>query len=308
MLAWPGIDVRTTFRPDLQGAALPQTLATPLSLLLALAVLLGWLAHRRARRFQCEARRLEAQLRDLAGVVALRNQALERLHHQLKVQMESRLAFVNMVSHDLRTPITSIQLGVDRLRGMGEAGKADLLALLDREARRMETLLRGLQDPGAEGRAFSREAQVCHPGEILQGLTETFQLKAEARGLHPEVDLDPAADQAWVLVEVTHLQQVLFQLGENALQFTQAPAAVGIRSRVEAGAWVLDVWDQGRGIEPANLDLIFLPATRSGPGDGRVGLGLSLCKAIVEAHGGTLDVASEPGRGARFRVALPLIQ
>jgi len=291
-----------------------QTWAARAAFVLALAGLLGLLVHLRVKSLERQALRLEARIQDRTRELAQRNQSLERLHHQLKEHMEGRVHFINTVTHDLRSPLTSIQLGVDRLREMAEgdpAGMETIMGLLDRESRRMETLLRGLLDRSrAEAQEPSREARPCHPGEILEGLTETFQLKAAARDLRPELDLDPAAGGVSVRADVTAMQQVLFNLVENALKFTQAPGAVGIRSRVGEGAWVLEVWDEGRGIEPAQQELIFLPFTQSRPSDGKQGwgLGLSICKGIVEAHGGTLEVASEPGRGSLFRVCLPLLQ
>ena len=224
--------------------------------------------------------------------------------------MADRIHFINSVTHDLRSPLTSIMLCVDRLGEMGGEGHLPVLGLLEREARRLEVMLKGLLDQGrAESLEDSLHVRLCRPSEILQGLTETFQLKAQAKELTPELDLDPASNSVWVLADVTAMQQVLFNLIENALKFTPAPGSVGIRSRVLEATWLLEVWDQGRGIEAEQLGLIFRPFTQSQAGDRRTGwgLGLSICKSVVEAHSGEIQVESETGAGSRFQVSIPLV-
>ena len=267
---------------------------------------------RRCRNGQRQATLLETRNQDLALRLAQRNQALERLHHQLKENVSRRLSFLHAVTHDLRSPLTSIQLGVDRLRDLagGGEGLELVLGLLEREARRMETLLRGLLDQSrAQDQASAGEVRLCHPGAILQGLVETLEAKAQARGLRSELALDAAAEACCILADPTAMQQVLYNLLENALTFTDPPGAVGIRSRVRMDSWLLEVWDEGPGIEADRLELIFLPCSQSRRGDGSRGwgLGLSICKDIVEAHQGTIQVEREPGRGSCFRVTLPLV-
>jgi signal transduction histidine kinase/ligand-binding sensor domain-containing protein len=293
------------------GRAWHQTWAARLGLVLILAGLLAFAIQLRFRSLKHQAVQLELRITERTQELALRNRSLERVHHQLKQNMEGRIHFVNAVTHDLRSPLTSILLGVDRLRSIGEAGREGVLGLLERESRRMEGLLKGLLDQSrAEAQASAWDARLCHPSEILEGLTETFQIKAQARDLRPELDLDPASSGCWVLADATALQQVLFNLVENALKFTTAPGAVGIRSRVAADSWVLEVWDQGRGIEPDKLEMIFLPFAQTRSGDVSLGwgLGLSICKGIVEGHSGRIEVESEPGRGSRFRVTIPLVK
>ena len=293
-----------------------QTWLARAALLLALGGLLALVIQLRFKRLKRRAILLEERIQERTRELALRNRSLERLHHQLKENMEGRIHFINSVTHDLRSPLTSIQLGVDRLRDMmgpreGGEGMDLVMGLLERESRRMETLLKGLLDQSrAQDQAAVREVRLCHPGEILQGLVETFQLKAQARDLRSELALDPVADECWVLADATAMQQVLFNLVENALKFTDEPGTVGIRSRVLPATWLLEVWDQGRGIDPAKLEMIFLPFSQARPSDGSLGwgLGLSICKGIVEAHEGTIEVESEPGTGSLFRVTLPLVQ
>jgi signal transduction histidine kinase/streptogramin lyase len=264
----------------------------------------------RFKSLEKRARLLEKKIQERTGELALRNQALERLHHQLKQNMESRIHLMNTVTHDLRSPLTSILLSVDRLRSNAGEASDPVLNVLEREAARLEGLLKGMLDTSrAESLTDALDARLCRPSEILQGLTETFQLKAQSRELQTELDLDPGSGEVWVLADVTAMQQVLFNLVENALKFTAAPGPVGIRSRVLADTWMLEVWDRGRGIDPAMLEAIFQPFTQAQAADGRTGwgLGLSICRSIVQAHEGSIQVESAPGAGSLFRVQIPLV-
>ena len=287
-----------------------QTYLARFLLLVGGLCLLLFFADLRFKSLRREARLLEKRIQERTQELALRNQSLERVHHQLKQSMADRIHFINAVTHDLRSPLTSIMICVSRLSELGGDGTKAVLGLLEREASRLEVMLKGLLDQGrAESLEDSLHVRLCRPSEILHGFTETFQLKAQARALTPELDLDPASLSVWVLADVTAMQQVLFNLIENALKFTPAPGSVGIRSRVLEAVWVLEVWDQGRGIEPDQLGLIFRPFTQSQAGDGRTGwgLGLSICKSVAEAHSGHIEVESKPGEGSLFRVTIPLV-
>jgi signal transduction histidine kinase len=81
---------------------------------------------------------------------------------------------------------------------------------------------------------------------------------------------------------------------------------VGLRSRREDDAWVLEIWDTGRGMDPLAIDRLLLPFTQTDITDAGTGwgLGLNIVKRLVEAHDGVLDVESAPGRGTTFRIAL----
>ncbi|WIL22403.1 MAG: ATP-binding protein [Geothrix sp.] len=105
------------------------------------------------------------------------------------------------------------------------------------------------------------------------------------------------------------LQQVVFNLIENALKFTPSPGSVGIRTRLEPTAWILDVWDTGRGIEPETIACLFQAFQQARDSDAILGwgLGLSICRALVEAHEGRIEVQSEVGKGSTFSVFLPLL-
>lgn len=274
------------------------------SLVLAALAARWWM--KRLRRRSDE---LEAKVQERTEALALRNKALERLHHQLQKNLESRIQLMNTVIHDLRSPLTSILVSVDRMREGGGNPEA-ALALIERESRRLEQILAKLLDQSrSENLSDSLNLRLCRPSEILQGLADTIRMRAEAKDLTADLDLDPGADRVWILADTSALQQVLFNLIENALKFTDPPGIIGIRSRVEPECFCMDVWDTGRGIEPGKVEAIFRPFQQAEDQDSTSGwgLGLSICTAMVKAHQGKIELSSEIGKGATFRVIIPLV-
>ncbi len=266
----------------------------------------------RIKQVRRRARMLEIKVQERTEELTLRNRSLERLHHQLKRSLEGRVQLMNTITHDLRSPLTSILISVERLEGNEDIGGPGRSALkvVAREAQRVERLLKHLLDSSrAESLTDGLNFRVCHPGEVMEGLAETLRMKAEARDLTARIALDPMGDRTWILADAESMQQVLFNLIENALKFTPAPGEVGIRSRLEPPCWVLEVWDTGRGIDPAQAADLFKPFSQAREADATLGwgLGLSICRTLVEAHQGTIEVASEAGKGSTFKVSLPLV-
>lgn len=290
-----------------------QPVVLALFIVAGLGVVLA-LAHLRMRRLRQQARALENRVQERTEALAVRNKSLERLHHQLKQSVESRAQLMRAVSHDLRSPLTSILLTADRLTDTlpgATPGVQNTLAVMVREAHRLEAIVRNLLDQGRQGSLEERlNLRLCHPSEVLLGLTDTLRLKAEPRDLQTQLDLDPADARAWILADTTALQQILFNLLENALKFTPPGGTVGVVSQVAENDWQLEVWDTGRGIPRDLQEQIFEPYQQTEDADASQGwgLGLSICRTLATAHQGTLTVESEPGRGARFRLRLPLVK
>jgi signal transduction histidine kinase len=119
---------------------------------------------------------------------------------------------------------------------------------------------------------------------------------------------DAAAGPA-LSVDADKLSQAVINLLSNALKFTPAGGAVDVRVEASPAGAHIGVADTGPGIEPDDLPRVFERLYRSDSSRSRstggAGIGLSIAKAIVEAHGGTIAAASEPGRGAEFRISLP---
>jgi PAS domain S-box-containing protein len=220
--------------------------------------------------------------------------------------------FLTTLSHELRTPATSILGWVRVLRTGRMAGISTESALeaLERGARAQAALIEDLLDVSRIVSGTMRFAfQAAAVPDLLAAAVADLRPSAEVKGVRlsthvadgiPSVQADPA-----------RLQQVFWNLLSNAIKFTDRGGAVDVRVGVDAHAVVVEFGDTGRGIEPAALPFIFDrfrqadgSSTRS---HGGLGLGLSIVRHIVEAHGGTVSAVSQgAGQGACFTVNLPI--
>jgi signal transduction histidine kinase len=213
------------------------------------------------------------------------------------------------VSHDLRTPLT-------RLRGTAEMALAapadadryrEALADCVEETDRVLVMLNTLMDISeAESGAMQLRLEPVALREVVDRALDLYHEVADAKGV--TVAADAAADVV-VMADRTRLEQAAANLIDNAIKYTPPGGQVFVETGAENGRAFLRVRDSGPGIPPDELPRIWdrlFRGDRSRAERG-LGLGLSLVKAIVEAHGGKVDVQSEVGRGSAFSVFLPLI-
>jgi signal transduction histidine kinase len=281
---------------------------------LAALLLLGGLVWWRLWRMARQARHLEMKVAERTTEIARQNRALEQAHGQIKRDLESRLRLMDMVTHDLRSPLTSLTLSVDRLReGPEDEGERDMLhGILHRETQRMEAMVRQLLDRSrAESFFQSVDLHPCSPMDLLKDIEEVLRLKAADKGLVLQIETSPDTADARVEADPSAMQQVILNLFENALKFTPEGGQVGIRSSVERvpGLWRLEVWDTGRGLTAEEAERILHPFAQAKAEDAARGwgLGLSICLSLLELQRGELRVRSEPGQGAAFIISLPLL-
>src|SRR5690606_12928388 len=144
---------------------------------------------------------------------------------------------------------------------------------------------------------------------LLDSTRELLEPLAQKRSIEL---VTAGPERALALVDAGQIRQVLMNLVMNAIDAMRAPGKVWLRVAPEdaegggeAGAWVLEVEDQGAGIAPEHLSEIFEPFFTTKPVGEGTGLGLSIVAGIVREHGGTIQVASAPGEGTTFRVRLP---
>lgn len=282
---------------------------------LAALMLLGSLVWWRLRRLARQARRLEGKVAERTTDLARQNRALEQAHGQIQRDLQSRLRLMDMVTHDLRSPLTSLTLSVDRLREgpEDEAEREMLHGILHRETHRMETMVRQLLDRSrAESFFQSVDLRPCTPMELIKGIEEVLRLKAADKGLTLQIETAPETADTRVEADPSAMQQVILNLFENALKFTPAGGQIGIRSSVERipGVWRVEVWDTGRGLTEEEAERILHPFAQAKAEDAARGwgLGLSICLSLLELQKGELRVRSEPGKGAAFIISLPLIE
>ena len=221
--------------------------------------------------------------------------------------------FLAIVSHELRTPLNAILGWADMLckRKLDDEVRARGHRTVYESARRQAQLIEDLLDIAriSSGKLRLDRVLVSMQSALVEAL-QVIQPGAEAKRIRISIDAD--AELAAVYGDAARLQQIIWNLLSNAVKFT--PAGGWIRVRVaNAGDHVeLSVTDSGEGIAPEFLPSVFHQFRQADASTTRVhsglGLGLSIVKTLVEAHGGTVSAFSEgPGRGASFTVRLPAV-
>lgn len=264
--------------------------------------------HRRAKLFG--ALILGALTAALAGCFA----AWRSFHRQLQLN-EMKSNFVSGVSHELRAPIASVRLMAENLeRGkIPEAQKQnDYFRFIVQECRRLSSLIENVLD-------FSRIEQnrkqyEFEPTDLISLTRETLKLMepyAAEKNVRLEIsNIGHQAPNIELNVDGRAIQQALINLIDNAVKHSPKNASVKVGLEFKAGSFQLWVEDSGAGIPVGEHDKIFERFYRRGSELRRetqgVGIGLSIVKHIVEAHGGKIFVRSEAGKGSRFTIKLPI--
>ncbi|BCS31213.1 two-component sensor histidine kinase [Luteitalea sp. TBR-22] len=211
------------------------------------------------------------------------------------------------VAHDLRTPLTRFRTIAERALVKGDDGAAlDALATAVEEADRLSATLTALMDISEAETGSMRLAHAPVPvRRLIDDAVALFSDEAEDKGLR----LSAEADEALVVMgDMTRLRQALVNLIENAVKYTPPGGQVEVQAQGAGDHVVVSVRDTGDGIPPEDLPHVFdrlYRGERSRSTRG-LGLGLSLVKAIVEAHGGQVSLRSAVGEGTRAEVVLPL--
>ncbi|MBI2423197.1 MAG: CHASE domain-containing protein [Candidatus Hydrogenedentes bacterium] len=261
-----------------------------------------------------ERKRFEQECDELMRLVESSNVQLHALNHRLARSNEDLQDFAYVASHDLQEPLRKIRVFAGRLRQryehlFDERG-AEYVDLIESVAGRMQALISDLLKLSritTHGEPFRRVDLNTVLEQVLSDLAVRLDESAA------QIDVAPLP-----LIEADPMQmhQLFLNLLNNALKYRAAGRAPRIvvatapengNSGHENGYICLDVQDNGMGIEPENLEKIFTlfhRVTESAEHEG-AGVGLAVCRRIVERHGGSITVQSVPGAGACFRIALP---
>jgi two-component system, OmpR family, sensor histidine kinase KdpD len=235
--------------------------------------------------------------------------AAEAQQAQVRVETESmRSALLSSVSHDLRTPLASITGTASSLLE-GEATfdastRRMLLETLCEEAERLSRLVRNLLDMTRLQSGALRVSKEWHPLEEVIGAA-LGRMERPLRG-RPVVTRVPE-DLPLVPIDDVLIEQVFINLLENAVKYTPPGSEIELTARVDDGGVTASVADRGTGIPPEDQARLFekFYRGRSTASHG-AGLGLAICRGIVEAHGGRIWAENRPGGGAIFQFTLPL--
>ncbi len=255
-----------------------------------------------------ERRLLEAIADQLA--LALQRERLTEGIHRAQAQAETerlRSALLSSVSHDIRTPLASIAGASSSLleaRGaLPEAVARELLTTIYDEADRLGRLVEDLLQMTRLATGGIEPSREWHLVEDLVGsaLTRIARLLREH-----EVRTDIPPDLPLVAVDGVLVEQLLINLLENAARYTPPGSEIEVSARAGAEGVSLVVADRGPGLDAGSRERLFEPFFRgAGAGSRGVGLGLAICRAIAELHGGSIAVEPRPGGGARFCVRFP---
>ena len=255
-------------------------------------------AEERAEELQqlnTELRGLEAERARLAEE-ATRAAILERVDEQ-------RAALLRSVSHDLRTPLATIRAVASDLQSetvYDDATRHELITLVADEAERLDRLVANLLSLSRiEAGAFAPDLQAVAVDDLVAQSAKRLHRVFEGKRLQVEV----APDLPLVGADYTQVELVLTNLLENAARHTPPGSIVRVGARPVAGAVELWVDDDGPGVSRFERHRIFEPFRR-GEGSTSSGIGLAICKAVIDAHGGMITVDGSGG-GARFRFTLP---
>ncbi len=227
---------------------------------------------------------------------------------ELRGEEERRSRFISDVSHELRTPLTAIRGAAETLAG-GDVPAPDAARFLgtivsesDRLSRLAADLVALQRIEGATGELPLRRVDL---GEVTARALRALEHVLEARGVRATVQ----GQAPGILGDPDRLQQVVANLVDNASRVTAEGGTVNIALGADGPAATLAVLDEGPGVSPGDLQRIFDRFYRADAsrerGSGGSGLGLSIVKAIVEAHAGTIEAAPRPGGGAAFTARFP---
>ena len=233
---------------------------------------------------------------------------------RLKQLEDVRRDFVANVSHELRTPLSIFHGFLENLTddpGMAREDQAEVFAILSKHSQRLNALLEDLLTLARlESRQEVLQAEEIAVGEFLQSVSGDWASKIAKKNLH--LTLDVAADLPLLFADPLRLEQVLNNLLENAVKYTEPGGRIRLRASCAGGQMELRVEDSGLGIPPGDLPHIFERFYRADKArtreQGGTGLGLSIVKHIAQTHGGSVTAESTYGVGTTIIVRLPVVE
>ena len=264
----------------------------------------GDLSARAPQKGGDEIARVAAAFNRMAAELEARDAAL-RTSDALRRQMWAD------VSHELKTPLTAMRGYIETLRmpeiALDTERRDRYFETIDRETRRLERIVKDLLDLARyEGGGVVLERRLFDIERLFENVAGRHERDAQTKGVAIRIHVDAHADQ--VVADPDRIEQAIENLVGNALRHTPAGGTITLSATQADGVATVSVSDTGAGIVPEHLPHVFerfykVDAARAAESTGS-GLGLSITKAIVQRHGGTIRVSSQPGN-TTFTVALP---
>ncbi|MDR5857271.1 ATP-binding protein [Caballeronia sp. LZ062] len=248
-----------------------------------------------------------------ARLIEQQGAALAAEHQATRAAREASVAkdtFLGMISHELRTPLHAIVSSIELL-GLNLRGEADrrIIQRLETGARHLEAQMRDLTDYARLGAGkLELRMTVFDPAELLDSIVEANLPAASAKGL--QLRGDYSGERGLLESDPHRVRQIVMNLVTNAIKYTDA-GSIDVRFVREKARLDISVTDTGPGIAREQLPLIFQEFTQLDSSSTRrfdgAGMGLAVVRGLVNLLGGSIDVSSEVGQGAAFRVSLPAV-
>ena len=246
------------------------------------------------------------------GSLAAQLKAREHLAAQVQLAQESerlRKTLLDCVSHELKTPLAAIGAASQELARLApQLNNPEMVQQLAAEihagSRRLNRVVNNLLDMNRlESGVVRPKQEWCDVQELLQSAIEIERETLNGR----EVRLDVPENIPLVLMDHTLIEQAIAKILANAIAHAPSRSPIEIDAEQKAGRLCISVADRGPGLGPESADRIFEKFYRAdGRKTGGLGLGLSIARGFVEAHGGTLTAENRDGGGARFIIELPV--
>jgi signal transduction histidine kinase len=219
--------------------------------------------------------------------------------------------FVLTASHELRSPLTSVQGFAELLlleREMLTPTQGETVEVILDNTRHLVRLINDLLDLArSDAGRLAIERQPTDPANLIEEAVRTMRAQLDARKQELSLEVEPGLPR--VEADRDRIRQVLVNLLTNANEYCQEGASIAVRARRAGSDVEIDVIDDGPGIPEQQLEHIFERFTRGDAGErqrvGGTGLGLAISKSLIELHGGTIEAESTVGEGSAFRFRLP---
>ena len=246
---------------------------------------------------------LEQRVRERTAELHAANTTLTQINREKDTVM-------GMVAHDLRGPIGSIQMCAELLHDFApnQPEYSNFVTMIEETAHNSLSLINDLLDIAAiEAGHLVIEPQLVDVATWIAHIGQLNRLIGERKGIHLVIQVEPALPQVWL--DPRRLEQVLNNLLSNAFKYSHVQTTVRLQIWRHEHDLLLSVTDEGQGIPSAEIAQLFKSfqraSTQPTAAERSTGLGLAICKRIIELHGGEITIQSVVGRGTTFTIRLP---
>lgn len=250
-----------------------------------------------------------SMLNDITERKQIETQRLELALTQERIELLTE--FLGNISHDLKTPLSVINNSLYLLERINDPERQkDKVNIIKQQTRLLEKYIQDILTISRLEHSPQLERKPVDLNQLLRDILHRLLPSAERK--HLQTTLDLAASLPIIIGSERELDRVLVNLVENAVNYTPHTGSICLRTQAQASSAVIEIIDTGIGISSNDLPRIFERFYRADKArsteEGGTGLGLAIVKKIIDLHGGSIEVESQPGKGSTFRVRLPLDQ